>query len=475
MQVLVALAEDSQRVVTREILFERCWEGVYVGDDSLNRVVLALRKASADVGATGFEVETVRKAGYRLNGRREAVNPAAEAQPGWARRDLAKAAVAVVALSALGAWAGFDSLRHRRFEAMLRQGQNALAGDDDQFKPDVALRAFNAAAQIYPDNPRALGWLALTKSYFAQVASEKESAARVADAAQTAQEALALDQKEPNALMAMFELEGATLDWWRRDRLLRQVARIDPGNALATGELSSLLLAAGLTRESGLWNERNIRLLPLSQNALAGRATRLWILGQTADSDNVINQLRTSFPTSQWIWSERFRLYAFTGRARAAATMLDSDPKMLRTGPETDLWRVSLRALEDRSSANVALARDACFAAARTSGELAGHAMTILNALDDIDAAFEVANGHLLSRSALVQAQKRAYGRDPADAMHRINTSWLFVPPCRSMRADVRFRPLCEGIGLVEYWLRRGVVPDYVRMDPASRTPRLTR
>ena len=44
MQVLVVLADAAGQVVTRETLFNRCWGGVYVGDDSLNRAVAAVRK-----------------------------------------------------------------------------------------------------------------------------------------------------------------------------------------------------------------------------------------------------------------------------------------------------------------------------------------------------------------------------------------------------------------------------------------------
>src|SRR5690348_18255390 len=49
MQVLVVLAEADGQVVTREALFQRCWGGVFVGDDSLNRAIAAVRKLAADV------------------------------------------------------------------------------------------------------------------------------------------------------------------------------------------------------------------------------------------------------------------------------------------------------------------------------------------------------------------------------------------------------------------------------------------
>ena len=55
MQVLVVLAEGAGQVVTREALFQRCWGGVYVGDDSLNRAVGAIRKLAAEIADGSFE------------------------------------------------------------------------------------------------------------------------------------------------------------------------------------------------------------------------------------------------------------------------------------------------------------------------------------------------------------------------------------------------------------------------------------
>jgi DNA-binding winged helix-turn-helix (wHTH) protein len=66
MQVLVVLAEAGGLVVTRNRLFQRCWGAVYVGDDSLNRVIAAIRRLAAGVGRGSFEVETIPRTGYRL-------------------------------------------------------------------------------------------------------------------------------------------------------------------------------------------------------------------------------------------------------------------------------------------------------------------------------------------------------------------------------------------------------------------------
>src|SRR3954451_6345965 len=67
MQVLLVLADSAGQVVTRETLFNRCWGGVFVGDDSLNRAVAAVRRGIALAGGT-FEVETIPRTGYRLTG-----------------------------------------------------------------------------------------------------------------------------------------------------------------------------------------------------------------------------------------------------------------------------------------------------------------------------------------------------------------------------------------------------------------------
>ena len=464
MQVLIVLAERVGHVVPREALFERCWGGVYVGDDSLNRVVGAVRKLGVEIAGGSFEIETIPKTGYRLTG-------ASGQSVGifhdrivshLTRRQLASAAVGIAALGSIGAYATFKSFDEWQFEQLLRQGDEALAGDDTLFKPDTALRSFEAAVHIHPDNARALGRLALAQSYFALFGPSKDFTVSIATAAQTAQRALAIDPREPMALLAIYELQGSTLDWWTRDQRLRQIIAIDPSNGGAMFDLSSLLLAAGMSRESWSWNERLLRKTPLSQNCLVKRALALWNFGRLPDTDNIMNQLRAQFPTSSWVWSIRFIIYALTDRPRAAQAMLENDPAMLRQGPETLMWRSCLDALDEDSELRVAKAREACLAAARASGELVGYALMALCALNDVDSAFEIANGYLLSRGPAIQRGKPAYARESSDAAHRLNTQWLFMPPCKNMRSDNRFLPLCEGIGLLEYWRKRRVQPDFI-------------
>ena len=66
MQVLVALAKARPAVVSRDRLVELCWEGRIVGDDAVNRCILALRHLAQQFSPQPFSIETVPRVGHRL-------------------------------------------------------------------------------------------------------------------------------------------------------------------------------------------------------------------------------------------------------------------------------------------------------------------------------------------------------------------------------------------------------------------------
>jgi len=66
MQVLVALFHANGRVVSRDELVERCWEGRIVGEDAINRVIGRLRRLSEVDHEASFAIETIPRVGYRL-------------------------------------------------------------------------------------------------------------------------------------------------------------------------------------------------------------------------------------------------------------------------------------------------------------------------------------------------------------------------------------------------------------------------
>lgn len=66
MEVLLLLVDARGTLVTRDDLFDHCWGGVQIGDNSLNRVVAGVRRALAETAPGRFELETIPRTGYRL-------------------------------------------------------------------------------------------------------------------------------------------------------------------------------------------------------------------------------------------------------------------------------------------------------------------------------------------------------------------------------------------------------------------------
>src|SRR5215213_3382342 len=66
MQVLVALFQANGRVVSRDELIARCWEGRIVGEDAINRAISRLRRLSEVDREASFQLETIPRVGYRL-------------------------------------------------------------------------------------------------------------------------------------------------------------------------------------------------------------------------------------------------------------------------------------------------------------------------------------------------------------------------------------------------------------------------
>lgn len=65
-QVLNLLIEKQGVHVTREALFETCWDGSVVTDQALTNVISGLRKKLAQLNAQGVQIKTVSKIGYLL-------------------------------------------------------------------------------------------------------------------------------------------------------------------------------------------------------------------------------------------------------------------------------------------------------------------------------------------------------------------------------------------------------------------------
>lgn len=467
MQVLVVLADSAGQVVTRQTLFERCWGGVYVGDDSLNRVIMALRKLAASIGAGSFEVETIPRTGYRLVPTGDG-ETSGTAQKGLSRRALtATTLAAAAALGGIGWWRLHDGAS-ARFESLMERGDEAFrsgaAFDGYTLRSNrspTMISLYEQAVEANPGSARAWGLLA----YFRATSLETASAAETPQATESVQTAIrrafALDPEEPNARVASYLIEGQTRDWLERDRFLRSILRTGPDNLPAMSELMQLLQAAGLTRESWGWNEKILARSQLARPFLVVRAMKLWILGRIREADSVIDRVRGLWPDYLFGYRVRFLLFVATDRPAAGRAMLESAPQNFRGERRVAMWRKVLDALERPTPAAIATARAHCLDIARSFPDQVNDMVMMLGALGETDAAFEVTQGFILWRGKVVSSGQ-SNGKLMDDYSRRM-TQWLFTPPLAALRADPRFATLCQEFGLTDYWRARGVRPDYQR------------
>jgi TolB-like protein/DNA-binding winged helix-turn-helix (wHTH) protein/Flp pilus assembly protein TadD len=101
-QVLVALALARPEVVSRDRLIDQCWDGRIVGDDALNRCIVALRHLAKEFSPEPYSIETVPRVGYRLIEGEMTAKPRPRR---WSLKRIAAVAMLVVLLLVAGAWA----------------------------------------------------------------------------------------------------------------------------------------------------------------------------------------------------------------------------------------------------------------------------------------------------------------------------------------------------------------------------------
>lgn len=466
MQAFLLLLDARGKVVTRDELFDRVWGGVIVGDDSLNRAIAKVRRVGADVAPGLFEIETIPRTGYRLTGeivRHLDAAAAPSGKPGathsLSRRAVVGGVAAAAALAGGGLWA-VRSRERREFEALMARGRETLLYGDPA-RP--ASPFFQKAAAMRPRDAAAQGLFAYALARRAEYGDAGEAGAALLDAERAARAALALDPKEPNARLALVGLERSMLDFATTEDRLRDILATDPDNTLAMRHLWSLLQSAGRSRDSLAMIERAIGVEPLAAANNFPRAQLLWILGRTAEADRMIDQAMQYWPEHRFVRFARFTILAFTGRPRAALAMLDKPETRPQqyTAEAVALWRVSLAALDQRTPATIEAARSANLEVAKRNPSLANQAFLVLSELGLVDEAFEVANGLFLYRQPVERRSPSAAKQSPIRSDGWRFAPWLFTPPGAAVRADPRFKALCDGIGLTEYWAKRGIKPDY--------------
>jgi DNA-binding winged helix-turn-helix (wHTH) protein/tetratricopeptide (TPR) repeat protein len=465
MQVLVALAQASPDVVSRDDLIAKCWEGRIVSDDAMNGAVAKLRRLSD--GGAFFAIETIPRVGYRLMAG-DAPQPHATTPP---RKPDADRRVLLAGAAALGGTAliggGVWWLANRRpvmpppptvspeVAALIQRGNETVERGGLENDSEAA-GLFQQAIDLAPDNADAWGGLALANAFLAHNGTPDTFQAQQMRALSAIDKALTLDPRNARAWEAKAVANPSRGAWVETEQAVRQGLKFNPADEGLLLFLANHLLVVGREREAARYMKRAVA-------AVSGHISPAiaWITiaiydcaGLWEEADRAAAQGMALFPRNPLTWIHRIYLLMFSGRtAEALQTLRDVDnrpserPSETRESDIKDLLAVA-QALNSGARADIDNAVAIQLVRARKgSSRDAENAYMYLSALGRLDDAFAVAKDCYLGPGANTQPARFAPN--------------LFMPACRAMRKDPRFAGLTEGLGLAAYWRKVGAKPDY--------------
>jgi tetratricopeptide (TPR) repeat protein len=238
----------------------------------------------------------------------------------------------------------------------------------------------------------------------------------------------------------------------------------DPGHLATQESLCFLLGAVGRMRETAT---RRIAMNgpgTMRPSMQCRVAFCYWFLGRIEEADRVLGRAAEMWPGNHSVWIFRFFILSGTGRfERALAHVTDPAGRPPLPPPMLEGLRLSTVAALSGTEADRARAVEALMPRLRESPAAVVNALMLLNLIGAIDAAFDVADAYFLERGPLIAALRWRPGGEIQINSSRRKTNPLFVPSSAPMRADPRFGPLTEAMGLGRYWRERGIEPDFRR------------
>ncbi|ESQ74549.1 winged helix-turn-helix domain-containing protein [Asticcacaulis sp. AC402] len=486
-QVLVVLVRAEGRMVSRDELIARCWEGRIVSESALNRVISRIRKLSQlDQGAS-FRLETIAKVGYRILAQGEpptavsaetsapspvvtlSFNPEQQAvsQSGVMevnRRWLILGLPGVAMVAGLGvAWGLRPDPKAAQVAELLGQGDVARRMN----MPDSDLQGvgfLEQAVALQPNNALAWGRLALARTVVSQYAPPAQAQAATAGAQDAARRALAVDPRQADAMAALALLAPYYGDWRAAEQRMNAVLAVHPQHLPTLDARDFLLVAVGRSMAGARSRLSYGPGAPLDAHQQMGLVFAHWILGQVGEADRVCDRALQLWPKHPGLWLVRLWVRAFTGRADRAVAYLEPDAEPLPNLPPwlLGVLKVCVTALVSRRPGDIVAARDAITATLTRGPSQSVFAVMLLCGLGEIDRAFDVTDAYLLDRGALKASLNWRQGQPSVNDEHHRKTNMLFVPVAAPMHKDPRFAHLMEAIGLTRYWDEAGVTPDHL-------------
>lgn len=471
MQVLLVLADAAGAVVTRDTLERRCWGGVFVSDDSINRAVAIVRRAGRESGA-GFEIETIPRTGYRLLADRDgevgsvtSPDHVAAARPSGAslsRRNILASTAGLVTLGVAGGIAlrDRDSARNAVETLIARSDQAMRLATPENDRQAVAV--LTEAVTAFPDNAKAWGRLAFSLRSASEFVPPEKLQSMHSQVRRAAARALALDAVQPDALAALALLTPPFGNWTKLDRELSAILNHSPDHAPSLDARAFTWAGAGLVHGHYPLRKRSVALEPLNAAYNFRLIYSHWMNGNVPAADRTAAQALELWPTHVAVWLARLTLMGFSGRPERALAILDQGGVSPDVPPSLlDLFRGAFSAMASGRLADIEAMAIRTLASVQQAGPvMAVQASLILAALGEPERSFDVVTAYMVERGPVMASIAWKPGQLRHMDIRRRLTNYLFLPPMASVRALPGFLPLMGDIGLRDFWEASGRKPD---------------
>lgn len=227
--------------------------------------------------------------------------------------------------------------------------------------------------------------------------------------------------------------------WDARERFLREGFVNNERSSALNNFYSVFLLEVGRVGEAVRFARRGVELDPLSTSKRRSLARALLLSGDAAGARDIVEAMAAAYSEDRAHWAARLLVATWGGREDEALVLINAP----MSGARTPRTRACMRDTIQAFRADAAAAASARVLTCYRAGDItADDAIAALSARGDLDHAFEVARTGMIERGDT-------------------STSVLFSPAAGPMRADARFMPLVNELGLLRYWNLNDRWPDF--------------
>jgi DNA-binding winged helix-turn-helix (wHTH) protein/Flp pilus assembly protein TadD len=463
MAVLVALASAEGRVVSRDELVNRCWEGRIVADNAIQRVISRLRHLQAELG--GFELQTVTKVGYLLRPLEQAPAQALQVQAPLPQgtqppqKPLLDRRLLIGGLAAAAGGAGLLLWQRRTpnpnaeaVQQLIAKAQEAELSDSREANSQ-AIAFLKRATELDPNSAEAWGQLAMVYQQRLDQGEDGEAQAYADWTRSAASRALQIDPANSSARIALAMIPSNFRHWAANERSLRALrAGLQP-DATLEGALGWLLCDVGRWQHAIAFFRSALALQPFHPGHQLILAWGLWGGGELQEAERLMQSAQELWPTNRSIWQTRFDFLALTGRPEAAIALVDMEsthPVVAPDAPPPPYPTLRRFAAAMQAPAAADIPRMAQELLDRR-GEIGSHSVvSYLGALGRIDAAYAILEARFFGSATM----------PPPGPLSRRKTSILFSAKGAPLRSDPRYPALLQRLGITDYWRETGTRAD---------------